>query len=48
MIVLFAVQGDVAETARSFFETSSVVPPAKSSTLTLAEVRVQAGITVHS
>ena len=31
-------QGDVAETCKTFFEQSSLVPPCKTSTLTLAEV----------
>ena len=31
-------KGDVAETAKTFFEQSSVCKPAKTSTLTLSEV----------
>lgn len=31
-------KGDVAETAKTFFERESVIKPVKTSTLTLAEV----------
>ena len=37
-IYFLATQGDVAETAKIFFEESSLAPPAKKSTLTLAQV----------
>ena len=40
---MFVVQGDVAETAKTFFEESTVMPPAKNSTLSIAEVN-----TIHT
>ena len=35
---LLRPQGDVAETAKKFFEESTDMPPVKTSTLTLADV----------
>ena len=37
-VVTISLQGDVAETAKKFFEESTDMPPVKTSTLSLADV----------